>query len=184
MKGLTPVILIAITIGLFIYYIRPQYDQIAILQAEQQRYDDALSAAGELREIRNNLVNRYNSFSTTDLRRLKKFLPEQIDDVRLVLDVTEIASENNISIESLDIQGSAQTNQGASSGRSNVANESPVNILQMSFTFDATYGQFIDFITDLESSLRVLDITNLSFESGAGTNVYTFSITLQTYWLK
>ena len=104
MKGLTPVILIALSVGLFIYYIRPQYEQIGVLQQEQTRYDDALSAADQLRELRNNLVDKYNSFSTADLRRIEKFLPDQIDDVRLVLDISSIAGDNDLILEDITIQ--------------------------------------------------------------------------------
>ena len=191
MKGATPVILIALSIGLFVYYIRPQYEQIETLQERQEQYDDALAAADELFKLRDELVNKYNSFSTADLRRLQKFLPKQIDDVRLLLDIDQIAEGYDITLEEIEISN-VEENKNSAKGAVRQGDEDDIglNTLGLSFTFDATYDEFVSFFKDLESSLRIIDITELSFrsvESGGDqrySNVYTFSVALQTYWLK
>ena len=192
MKGATPVILIALSIGLFVYYIRPQYEQIETLQERQEQYDDALAAADELFKLRDELVNKYNSFSTADLRRLQKFLPKQIDDVRLLLDIDQIAEGYDITLEEIEITDVGDENKNTAKGAVRQSDEDDIdlNTLGLSFTFDATYDEFVDFFKDLESSLRIIDITELSFrsvgsgENNAYSNVYTFSVALQTYWLK
>ena len=185
MKGLTPVILIALSIGLFMYYIQPQYDKVGVLQAEIEKYDDAISAAGQLRNLRNDLVDKFNSFSTADLRRIEKFLPDQIDDVRLVLDINRIAEDNDLILEDITID--APEEKPSEQSRLNVGtvvDESGFNILEVGFSFDATYEEFLSFISDLESSLRVIDITRLDFDVTESPSVYAFNMTLQTYWLK
>jgi Tfp pilus assembly protein PilO len=190
MKGLTPVILIALSLGLFFYFIQPQYEGIKVLQAEKERYDEAVDAAQELQALRDDLVNQYNSFSTADLRRIAKFLPEQVDDVRLVLDIDRIAQESSINIEEiLVLENLADTQSGRNSGnRTSLSEQIEVETetLALQLTFDASYGEFLDFITDLETSLRIVDITELSFssEDTEAPGIYTFNITLQTYWLK
>jgi len=191
MKGATPVILIALSIGLFVYYIRPQYEQIGALQERQEEYKDALNAADELFKLRDELVNKYNSFSTADLRRLQKFLPKQIDDVRLLLDIDQIAEGYDITLEEIEISDVGEKNKNTKGAvRQGDEDDIDLNTLGLSFTFDATYDEFVDFFKDLESSLRIVDITELSFrsvESGENekySNVYTFSVALQTYWLK
>jgi len=190
MKGITPVILIALSIGIFIYYIRPQYDQIKVLQAEEVRYDEALAAAGQLSSLKNNLVDKYNSFSTTDLRRMQKFLPKQIDDVRLVLDVNTIALENKIELTDIEIQDLSQATNTSGSGRSGSsriqepAAPAGVSVLSLSFSFESDYKNFLNFLIDLESSLRVMDVTELTFEESDTSGNYNFSVSLQTYWLK
>ena len=192
MKGVTPIILIALSVGLFIYYIRPQYEQVGALQERQKQYDEALAAADELFQLRDELINKYNSFSTADLRRLQKFLPKQIDDVRLLLDIDQIAEGYDITLEEIEITDVGDENKNTAKGAVRQSDEDDIdlNTLGLSFTFDATYDEFVDFFKDLESSLRIIDITELSFrsvgsgENNAYSNVYTFSVALQTYWLK
>ena len=192
MKGVTPIILIALSVGLFIYYIRPQYEQVGALQERQKQYNEALAAADELFQLRDELINKYNSFSTADLRRLQKFLPKQIDDVRLLLDIDQIAEGYDITLEEIEITDVGDENKNTAKGAVRQSDEDDIdlNTLGLSFTFDATYDEFVDFFKDLESSLRIIDITELSFrsvgsgENNAYSNVYTFSVALQTYWLK
>ena len=141
--------------------------------------------------MRDELVNKYNSFSTADLRRLQKFLPKQIDDVRLLLDIDQIAEGYDITLEEIEISN-VEENKNSAKGAVRQGDEDDIglNTLGLSFTFDATYDEFVSFFKDLESSLRIIDITELSFrsvESGGDqrySNVYTFSVALQTYWLK
>jgi len=190
MKGLTPVILIALSIGLFLYFIQPQYGEIKVLQAEKERYDEAVDAADRLQALRDDLVNQYNSFSTADLRRIAKFLPEQVDDVRLVLDVDRIARDNSIDIEEITIEEEVSNEQDARAlgSRSALAEQIEVGreTLVLNVAFDGSYGQFINFLTDLETSLRVVDVIGLSFDSSETefAGIYSFNLILQTYWLK
>ena len=185
MKGLTPVILIALSVGIFYFYIDPQYNKIQALQAEQTRYNEAVETARKLETLRNSLVDQYNGFSKADLRRLENFLPQSVDDVRLVLDVDSIAEEHQISISDISI-GTEEKDQNSRTRDISIEDETkPYNELALSFSFDATYSQFLSFIEDLESSLRVIDITEMSFGiNEEGGNVYTFTISMKTYWVK
>lgn len=186
MKGLTPVLLIALSIGIFIFYINPEYERIDTLQAEKERYDDAIEASIRLEQLRDNLLATYNSFSTADLRRIEKFLPEQVDDVRLILEVAGIAEDSGISIETIFLSEEDQSEVVASEAPTLVEEtEAQFETLTLNFTFQATYGQFSDFIADLETSLRIIDITALDFAAiEESPTTYNFDITLQTYWLK
>lgn len=190
MKGLTPVLLTALSIGIFIFYIQPQYEEIGNLRVEEDRYNDAVDASERLEQLRDDLLDTYNNFSTADRRRIAKFLPQQIDDVRLILDINTLAEDNAIDIESIDLVEKEERNgnaQVASADAQTLAEQVQADFqtLTLNFAFDATYGQFIDFITDLESSLRIIDITALTFAvSEENPSQYTFDITLETYWLK
>jgi Tfp pilus assembly protein PilO len=53
----------------------------------------------------------------------------------------------------------------------------------ISFSFTASYQNFLAFLQDIQSSLRILDITHLTVTTNP-TGTYTYSIQLTTYWLK
>jgi Tfp pilus assembly protein PilO len=94
-------------------------------------------------------------------------------------------SLENVNISSSGNAGSgsaadAVTTVGASSG--------PYDSLDVEFTVHGTYAQFIQYVTSLESSLRIVDLVKLSVtgggSGGSSASVYTFDVTLRTYWLK
>ena len=53
----------------------------------------------------------------------------------------------------------------------------------MSFKVSAPYENFVKFMKDLEQSLRIVDVTALSFKANAN-NIYDYSVSIKTYWLK
>ena len=84
-KLTTPVLLIILSIGLFFMYVDPTYNNVQEIIQEQERFDEALDKSKELQMIRDELLAKYNTFSTSDLNRLSKLLPDNVDNVRLVL---------------------------------------------------------------------------------------------------
>ncbi|HJL55844.1 MAG TPA: hypothetical protein QGF60_01410, partial [Candidatus Paceibacterota bacterium] len=98
-----PIILILLSVGLFFGFIDPTYNEIQIILQEETRFDQALDKSKELQEVRDRLLSRYNTFSTNDLDRLTKLLPDNVDNVRLVLDIDNIASVYGIRIKNVAI---------------------------------------------------------------------------------
>ncbi len=174
----TPIILVIVAFGLFFGYIDPTYKQIRELRAKEKTYDEALNQSRELQKVRDSLLSRYNTFSKQDLDRLKKLLPDHVDNVRLILDIDSIASKYNMRTRNVTISK-------ASSEDANVigSNQSEVDSVVLSFSVTATYDNFIKFIKDLESSLRIVDLVGFSFSATEG-EAFNFNISIKTYWLK
>lgn len=174
-------------VALFLLYTKPAYDGVQALQAENESYDLALEKAAELQRLKQSLLSRYNAFNPADIERLHKLLPDHVDNVRLILDLDTLASRHNLSIQNMVVSrpGNEET-----SGRSVIGpSRSAYDSVTLSFATAATYEQFQTFLTDLEDSLRIVDLVSLSIDGGntgqsGGEPVYAFSITLRTYWLK
>jgi len=182
--------------GIFFFYTKPAYDGVQETQARITEYDTALDKAAELQKLKQTLLSRYNAFNPTDLDRLQKLLPDHVNNVRLILDLDNLAGTYGLSLQNVDVSNSeaqrakSQTAIGAI-GSSNQKYES----LTLTFGTRATYSDFIKFLGDLESALRIVDLVSLSISadsgaapSGAGAAVpeplYTYNISLRTYWLK
>jgi Tfp pilus assembly protein PilO len=161
-------------VALFLLYTKPAYDSVEALKAENESYDLALEKAAELQRLKQSLLSRYNAFSPADIERLHKLLPDHVDNVRLILDLVQ-----NVAVSR---PGERSEENGSVIGPSRQQYDS----VTLTFATQATYDQFQTFLLDLEDSLRIVDLLELSIDGagvpeGGGDVVYNFSITLRTY---
>lgn len=162
-------------------YTNPQYQVVKELSAQAAQYDDALNKAKDLRATRDALLSKRNTFSQDDIDRLQRALPDNVDNIRLIIDINNIASRHGLSLKSVavgDVSDSAASRSAVAVGNSG----SPIGSVTVNFTVTADYGSFLAFLHDLEHSLRIVDVESISFKSSSGsTNDYGLSI--RTYWL-
>ena len=176
-----PIILILLSVGLFFTYIDPTYKDVKKIIIEEEKFDEALNKSKELQEIRNKLLSKYNTFSSNDLERLTKLLPDNVDNVRLILDIDYIASTYGMRIKNVSVS-TIDERQAGTIGSS----EAPYRSVNLSFSVMSSYENIIEFIKDIERSLRIVDITNISFTQPGddSDNLYEYFIGIKTYWLK
>lgn len=172
MRFVVPIILIIVGFGLFFMYIDPTYGRIEELQAERDTFNEALDKADELLEVRDRLLDTYNSFTNEELSRLKKLLPDHVDSVRLIIDIDGIAAQYGLRIEDVEVGSTNEGNEGEN-----------VGIAELKFTIEAPYATLKQFLMDLEDSLRLIDVAAVSFTS-EDTDDTIYRITIRTYWLK
>ena len=189
MRTLFSLICLGGAVALFILYTKPTYDGLKTVQTSIGQYDLALDKANELQRRKQELLSRYNTFSPTDLDRLHKLLPNHVDNVRLILDVDSLATKHGLALQSVVI-----ASQAASSDASQKAvigpSQKQYDSLTLSFSTAATYPQFVTLLTDIERSLRIVDVVKLTMavapvgEGSTSEPMYRFDITVRTYWLK
>lgn len=179
MKALTAIILIAASIGLFFFQINPNYSDVKVLRAQSGQYDHALDVAEELKKIRGELATKLASFSEEELVSLEHFMPEQLDTVRIILDIDGIASMHNIQLKEIKTSEGVKPAPGAANQPQTIYSTTAV-----SFSFTTAYNNAQLFIRDLERSLRLVDVSSVSIKPTAGKGGgYDFSMTLNTYWV-
>lgn len=195
-RNFLPIVLIIVAIGIFFTFTTGQYDKVRTQMAENQQFSRTLDDSKELLKKRDQVINAYNSIAEVDRDRLKKLLPDHIDNIRLIIDINGITSRRGVSIKNVRTGGGSSSKTTAASNVANVsgspaptlqqqapASLSKYDALTMSFGVTTTYENFINILNDLELSLRILDITKISF-TPTDTNVYDFSVELKTYWLR
>lgn len=185
MKKLMPIILILVSIGMFFLVIDPQYKKIQELNKEIAENNRMLKLAQELKEKRDDLQDKFNSFGEDDRKNLEKILPDTVDNVRLILDINNIANDVGIKITNIGINNEGE--QGEQTDRnSNVidrTSSSGYGTIALSFSVSSTYDVFKVFMKRLENSLRLVDIVDFSVLVG-GSDFYGYNVTLNTYWLR
>lgn len=173
MKGLTPIILIIASVGVGFFYTYPQYQKVQASRLESIQYDGVLAKTAELTALRNDLSNTLTSFSPADLDRISKLLPEKVDTARLILDISGVASKYAIEMKETKTSDVSKTTEGKMYKTSTI-----------SFNFQTSYEGMVQFVRDLEKSLRMVDVVSISLKPGTGAfPIYDYSITLQAYWL-
>ena len=181
MRLIFPLILAGSAIGLFVLYTNPAYQGVKALKVQVAEYDDALNKSQELKKVRDQLLARYNTFSPDDKAKLQAILPDNVDNIRLVIDINNIAARRALAIKDLAL-GVTTDGKAARSAAAVGASGSAVGSVDLGFTVSATYDDFLAFLYDLEHSLRIVDIENIHF-SVSQTNLIDFSLSIRTYWL-
>ncbi len=183
MKSYTPIIFIAVAIGIFFVVIDPQYKEVQELLEEKKANDALIVRANELRRQRQDLTNRYNSISGEQRDRLNRLLPETVDNVRLILDIDNIARRSGILLRGISVSGDINQSEEAVS---RVIDRTGRNYgtIQLSFSFSANYSTMKRFMREMENSLRMVDIKEFSVTAPEEGDIYSYSLTLDTYWLR
>ncbi len=187
MRILFTVGMFAGSIAIFVLYTKPAYDSVQSVQAQITEYDSALSKADELQRLKQQLLSRYNAFNPIDIDRLKKLLPDHVDNVRLVLDLDTLASKHGFALQNVVIDAQGLTSRAADLAVIG-ADQSAVDSLTLKFGTSGSYPQFVEFMQALENSLRIVDLVELTMDpdlSAQGAEAsYRFDVTLRTYWLE
>lgn len=172
-------------------YTKPTYATIGDTQAQIAQYQQALDKAAQLQALKKKLLDRFNSFNPADISRLQTMLPDHVDNIGLILDLDSLASHYGLALENVDIAApNATTGTGGAVGAVDVGNKK-YDSLSLRFSTYGTYDNFRAFLTDLEHSLRVVDLASLTIERGTapgasvrGGPAYRYTMTINTYWLK
>lgn len=173
-KNTTAVILIVLSIGIYFTFTRYKMEEIASVRKVNDEYQQAIDKSLELVKIRDSIFENYNSISVTDRERLNKLIPDNVDNVRLIIDVKDdIAARHGLALKNIKTASPEPSKDPASK----------FGVVTLSFDVNSTYENFISFLKDLESSLRIMDISKLVLTSG-DNGQFNFAVEIKTYWLK
>jgi|SRR3989338_2211634 len=175
--------------GIFFFYTKPTYDGAGTVRGQISQYDAALQKAAELQQIKQALLAKFNALPETDKSRLKKLLPDHVDNVRLILDLDHMASRNQMALQNVVVSAPQEAEAAQTAVGAVGASRQKYDSLTMKFTTQGTYPQFLQFVLDMEQSLRLVELVSLKISSGAvggsgSEPLYVYDVTIRTYWLK
>jgi len=186
MRNIIAILLIVSSIGVFFGFIKPNYENIKVLQAEEATYDESLAQIEVFKTTLAQHEKTLSKFDQEDLVKLEKFIPSSIDNVKLIIDINNIASNFGLGIKGITLnQPSSASNQPNATPAQTATSKQGYESISISFSVTSTYGNFLSFIGGIEKSLRLVDITSVSFSPSSDKgDIYNFHVTLRTYWLK
>ena len=182
MKGYSSIVLIVIAVGVFFTFIDPQYKEVQALLETKEENNVLMQKAEDLSRKRQELTDKYNAISAGDRERLNKVLPETVDNVRLILDIDNIARRSGILVRNISVDGGINTE----STDNRVIDRTGKNygVIGLSFSFSTNYTTMKRFMAELENSLRIVDIKSFEVSASDTGDVYSYNVSLDTYWLR
>ena len=198
---LLPLGLIILAMGIGYFYMYPTYTT-HIVPTQQQiiTYTKALDAANSFTDNEKSLITKSQTISPSDLARLVWYMPDSINQMQFVDSLNHLGPTYGVPLSGFTLSGAAPTmSSGASGGAVTVSTSSPAtgdasgglsphadgatNSLDVAVTAIGTYPAFQSLLLAIEQSAPVLDVMQLSIK-GSDTGVYSYGMTLRTYWLK
>ncbi len=192
MKFLIPILLIIISGTGFFMLVSPKYEEIKILKQEVDAYDNALANSKVLTDERDKLATKYNNINKSDLERLNKLLPDNIDNIRMILEIEKLALYYDMYLKDIkyDDKKENEENVEVQAGVQNNNFNSEYGSWDLEFTTEGSYGNFISLLKDIEKNLRLVDVVSVDFVSSdlsgskKDSDNYKYIIKIRTYWLK
>ncbi|OGI67002.1 hypothetical protein A2823_02810 [Candidatus Nomurabacteria bacterium RIFCSPHIGHO2_01_FULL_41_91] len=199
MRFIMPIILIGIAVSVFFVFANPLYEDVSALKIQATAYNEALDNSKMLENERDKLTAKYNAVDPENLIKIKKLLPENVDNIRLILEIEQMASPygmvlKDVKYNTTDTNAVATTTTAVVQGGIAKPAHKDYGIFDLEFSTSGTYHNFINFTKNLESNLRIVDISSIAFSSDTGVNintksassseVYKYNFHIRTYWLK
>jgi Tfp pilus assembly protein PilO len=182
-RTITPILSILIALFVFFFFVQPRLDTIKVIRAETEKYDDAVNRATELNALLSNLLAQKNQITNFDQDRLSALVPSEVDEVKLLVDLNEIARSHNMLIGNIMVEQSGVNSFAeVQTGNADAVTIEDFAYSDISFGLIGTYEQFKAMLQDMEQSLVLMEIVNLAFSSGRGT-LQQFDITVRAYAL-
>ena len=190
MSNIISIFLLIASVGIFFGYINPTYGAVTgeqniknrsvqELWEESGRYTDALNKTREIEKARVGLLERYNAIPLEDRERLEKLLPDHIDSVRLIIDINNAAAQYGMTLKNINL---TNADEGTTAGSVALGpQQKRFKPVGLKFNVSGSYDEFRSFVRDMEKSLRLVDVTGMTFTSNE--KEYNFSVTISTYRL-
>ena len=178
MKSIAALILAVAGIALIFWAAKPLWGEASALRVEHNNVDSVLSDLINLRTTRDELLQAYNSINKGDLEKLGKIVPPTPDSAGLLVYLEKTTADRGIRLRRAEFE-KEPTNQL----KTIQATTLNYNVLPISFTVSSAYDSFKSFLSALERSARVMDVTDISF-TVSKTNLFEFTIKSKTYYSK
>jgi len=161
---------------MFLVIIDPKRIVIDNLEKSRDEFELVRAHGENLRETKAELISRFNSIPSEEVDRLRQFLPDTVDNVRLLVDVDAIAKRKQIVISNISIDTEEATAEEEEVGE--------IGKVSISFTFISEYNVMKEILAELEQSLRVVDVRAIEVSVAPESSSFATTLTIDTYWLR
>lgn len=162
---------------LYVYFVRPAFDNIqelrGILQSKEQLYQDQNLAIGQVSD----LIAQYRG--TGDLQNIiSQSFPLKEELSSIFNQLRSLASVNGLSIEIFGVKPQAFK----------VISSAPLvketGTLQLSVRLIGSYAALKNFLSRMETNIRVMDLHQLTIERLGASNadLFAFNLVINTYY--
>ncbi len=194
-KALTPIFAIIIAVGLAVTYVSPTFGEIKALEDEAVDYADAIEKAQQLQSLIAQKIDKMNGFNPNDIEDLKTMVPDSVDEVSLVMDLDALARANHMTFSNIVIKEGVESGAGEAEVldpaildpedpeyvEDQVVSSATYTPTEVSFSVTGTYEDMRSFLSNLEESLVLVDVTELNFSTAEEEDLTSYAMTVRAY---
>lgn len=180
-------VLLLASAAIIFVYVKPTYeDPVSGIVTLQDKKDVLLKARQDLDKLKvrqTAFVAARNEMPQSELDKLEKLLPKEINPVLFVMELDTIARDQGMSLKNIKFTDTKkETTPGT--GVPSAAAKKPYETFTLSFDVTGPYANFTTFLKQIEQGLRVTDITSVNLIANDKVDVYQYTVKAQTYWMK
>ncbi len=193
---ITPILLVALSVGAFMLYIQPTYSgttapadapfsskSIQQLLIDKKAHDEAEENATKLITERKKIEDVRSKISDDKVKQLDKMVPSNVDGVRLTFDLDSLARQKGMALSNVTVGLSKKGDTSNGQIDTDVQSEQ-LKKVDVSFNVKGGYEGLKDFLRAMENSLRIADIKSLSMGEPDEQGLYDLKVAMVIYWLK
>ena len=182
-RYIIPILLVILSASVYVMVIDPTYADIRQQQAKEAELVNFLADAKQANAKLAKIKESYAAFPSGSEQALSTILPDKLDPIRFIIEVEAVARIHGLYLKGPHAEPSGDTG----------ANASKYTEDKLTFSVSAPYPIFHEFLKDIQDSLALRDMTNVSFTadptSGDTKNqrpdsvVYNYNVSLMSYSL-
>lgn len=169
------ILIIILAALLYPFFIKPLVAEVEIERVAVSKLEETITIAEDFAKDKARLLARVEEFTDEELTKLDTILPEEIDTIRLILDIEQVALKYNLNL-TREISVEDITERTRTEGDSTV----PFNKLGISVNLDGSYSALLAFLTEISLSEQLLDVKSMTLSQDPDKD-FVYKVTLQAY---
>jgi len=184
-KSLTPTLSVVTAIIIVMFFTKPLFEEAKETKVTVDAYEETIEQYRNFIDELRDLEEERDAVTVGNKARLNQMLPAEIDIPQLLVNLENIAEENNLLFG--NISAAEELTESRSNRVNALATNAPTSIeglVSQSITFEVigTYAQFKNFLRQIESSLTLMEFTSINL-SGSSSRFQQYSLTVEVYSL-
>jgi len=174
---ITQVITLVIALAIVFTFIQPTFAKIQSTQEEIKVLQAERATVESVNVKLNQLITERNRIAERDVRRLLNYLPEKLDEIKVLRDIEIITKTPGISLNASALK---YNSQGSNSGSNRQPSTTGVREHNFSLTLMTSYEHLKTFLLLLEANNYPLEVGSLKVSTAEG-GLLNVNLELVTY---
>lgn len=167
-----------ISCALLYSFAYPFWTEVSMKMEEKSKYQKTINDVNMINQKKDQILAQIKNMSEEEKQRIDTFMPSSLDFVKLTSDINDVGEKYGITVDRVT---SVQKDNSVGNSISEAQPAKTYNTAAISLSFSSSYPNFLKFVTDLEKSLRMLDVKSVTINPTQGSS-YDIRLDLDTYW--
>ena len=169
---------IGLAVWLFFSYTKPTWVGIADIKKDIEDHQTSLADVERFEQKINTLQAKKDNLNQADLDRMDVLAPKSLDETGVMADVQVIVERNGARLLTVGVTEWTGGGAGAADAGAAGLRELSLQSKNISIAIEATYEQFKNILVDLERSLVLLEVVNVTFGAIEG-DIVNYQLTIR-----